>query len=294
MEAICAFRHGSADKRVNARSRFLLSLLLLSVFTALSFVFAAPAQCSQVIINDLNNNLSADEKASLTRLAEILVLFHRAHSNFKTPVVLNVRLFLSTKAFRAYQKKISDSTSPGGFYSGRKNELVVNGTVKNYTRIILHEAQHAIFSLTGVKSFIWLDEGLSTFFDEAYLDQGVIYIRSDRTKMKTVKRALSNNKLTPLRRLLALPQRAWNGQFAKKDFKYYFEAWSLIFYLMMDKEARQRQDLIMIMGDLRQGSPVTVLQSINRRYPGGIDALERDWRKFIGASNFRQKLRYNS
>jgi hypothetical protein len=63
---------------------------------------------------------------------------------------------------------------------------------------------------------------------------------------------------------------------------------------MVDKQSRQRHDLVTILRDLKKGSKASTLQAINRRYPGGISALERDWHEFIRSSNFKQKLRYQS
>lgn len=270
------------------------SIFLLVLIIVVTLVFAAAAHSSQVVINDINRTLSSAEKASLMKLVEKQVIFHRAHSHFKTPVVLNIRLFSSTNEYLAYQKTISKSLSTSGFYSIKKNELIVNKTKKDYFQILLHESQHAIFRLTGAKAPKWLNEGLSTFFDQTYVDNGVVFIKADKRKAARVKKYLDRNELTPLHKLVALSQKDWESQFKDKKFKYYDECWSLIYFLAMDKQARQRHDLIMILRDLKKGSKVSVLQAINRRYRGGVDALERDWHHFIRNSGFGQKLRYSS
>jgi hypothetical protein len=269
------------------------SILLLTIILAMSLVLVVTAYGSQVVINDINQSLSAAEKTSLMKLVEKQIIFHRAHANFKVPVVLNIRLFASAQDYQAYQKQISASTSTSGFYSSKKNELIVNKTKRNYFQILLHESQHAIFRLTGAQAPKWLNEGLSTFFDQTYVDNGVIFIKADKRKAARVKRYLNRNELTPLRKLVALSQKEWEGQFKDKKFKYYDECWSLIYFLVMDKQARQRHDLINILRDLKKGTKGSTLQAINRRYPGGLNALERDWHQFIRNSSFGQKLRYS-
>jgi hypothetical protein len=151
-----------------------------------------------------------------------------------------------------------------------------------------------VFRLTGARAPKWLNEGLSSFYDQTYVENGTIYVKADKRKAAKVKKLLADNELTPLRKLLALTPKDWKSQFEQKNFKYYAECWSLVFFFVMDKQARQRHDLVMILRDLGKGSKVTVTHAVNQRYPGGIRALERDWREFIRKSNFDQRLVYSS
>jgi hypothetical protein len=269
-------------------------LLLFAVIAALVFVIAGTANCGEVTINDINRALSAAEKTALMTLVEKQMRFHRTHFSFRPPVVLNIRLFKTEKEYVAYRDKNSTSPSNTGYYAGKKNEIVANKTVKSYFETLLHESQHALFRLTGTKAPKWLNEGLSQFFEESYEENGIVFVKAAGKKAAKVKKLLELNKLTPLRKLVSLSDKEWDSQFKEKDFKYYFECWSLIYFMMVDKQSRQRHDLVMILRDLKKGSKYSTLQAINRRYKGGISALERDWHEFIRSSNFKQKLRYQS
>jgi hypothetical protein len=287
------------EKRTEkVRRPFLLSsLLFLVIIATQAFAGTAAAQGSQIIINDINNELSSTQKAALIKLVEKQIVFHRAHAYFKTPVVLKIRLFSSDQDYIAYFRntlKGKGPMSPTGYFAHKTHELIVNKTKRGYFRTLLHEAQHAIFRLTGAKAPKWLNEGLSSFFDQTYVENGTIFIKANKEKADKVKKYAERNELTPLRKLISLTDKEWKSQFEQKNFKYYAECWSLVYFMVVDRQARQRHDLIMILRDLRKGSKVTVAQAINQRYPGGVNALERDWRRFIGTTNFGQKIKYES
>jgi hypothetical protein len=296
MAAISVFGHRVADSRGNT-FRSILRTLLLSVFVATQiFVLAATADCSNgnIVINDINRTLSASEKASLITLVEKQIRFHRTHSGFKTPVTLNIRLFTTKNDYVAYRKQNSTSPSDSGYYSNRKKEIVTHKATKGYFKTLLHESQHALFRLTGAKAPKWLNEGLSQFFEQSYVENGTIFIKAGERDAAKVKKYRERNSLTPLSKLVNLTDKEWDSQFKGKEFQYYYECWSLIYFLMTNKNSRDRHDLVYILRDLKKGSKLTTLQAINHRYPGGINALERDWREFIKNSNFKIKIRYPS
>ena len=155
-------------------------------------------------------------------------------------------------------------------------------------------ALHAIFRVTGTKAPKWLNEGLSEFFAQSYEESGTVFVKADAGQAKRVKKLLELNKLTPIRTLVNLSDKGWDSQFKANNFKYYAECWSLIYFLMVDKQSRQRHDLVNILRDLKKGSKLSTFDAINRRYPGGIAALERDWHAFIGSSSFNMKVRYQT
>jgi hypothetical protein len=271
------------------------SIFILFFIAVQIFLIAATADCAEVIINDINRALSSSEKAALINLVGKQIQFHRSHSRLKTPVVLNIRLFSSDNAFLAYRNK-NDSwcMSDSGYFVNARREIVVNRTKKKYFENLLHESQHLLFLLTGTKEIKWLNEGLSDFFDRAYVENGTVFIKSDETWVAYVKKNHAANKLTPLRKLVTISDKDWDAQFRANNYKYYAECWSLVFFLIMDNQSRKRHDLVYILRDLKKGSKLSTIAAINRRYPGGISALERDWRKFIASSNFSQKIKYSS
>ncbi len=281
------------DVRGNALDAILRATLLLTLALVMLLAIAAAA-CSDVVINDINKTLSRSEKATLMNLVDKQIRFHRTHYMFREPVVLNIRLFTTNKEFLAYRDKNPGSKSNTGWYSSKKQEIVVNKTKKEYFQVLLHESQHAIFRVTGTKAPKWLNEGLSEFFAQSYEESGTVFVKADAGQAKRVKKLLERNKLTPIRTLVNLSDKGWDSQFKANNFKYYAECWSLIYFLMVDKQSRQRHDLVNILRDLNKGSKHSTFDAINRRYPGGIAALERDWHAFIGSSNFNMKVRYQT
>ena len=295
-------RHGG-DMRCWPRDTYILvrggcpalrAVKLLILTMALLFTISAAAHSSDIIINDINHTISNAEKKLLQNLIDKQIRFHRTHYTFREPVVLNIRLFATNKEFLAYRDKDSGSQSNTGWYSSKKKEIVVNKTKREYFQVLLHEAQHAIFRSTGTKAPKWLNEGLSEFFAQSYEENGTVFVKADVDQARKVKRYRERNNLTPLSKLVNLSDKGWDSQFKANNFKYYAECWSLIYFLMVDKQSRQRHDLVNILRDLKKGSRLSTLDAINRRYPGGIAALERDWQAFIGSSSFNVKVRYQT
>ena len=256
----------------------LLSLLTLS---ACSSIPTPPIEEQQilsdgnVVIKDVYSELTEEDFSTLSRILEKQMMFHKRHFVFIQPPVIETRIFKSEQQYKHYQSNISGSSaSTNGFYSGRKKVIAINKN-KHYLRTIIHEAQHAILRSKFSNVPNWINEGLSEFYERAYISNNRILVRNQPSRVKQLQRWSLDGSLMKLSTLVNLNRKSWK----KQDKRTRTISWGLIYFLKSKPEG----DVMIstIIRELLDNKSKTSSSVLDEIYEGGIIGLERDFHLFI-------------
>ena len=236
-----------------------------------------------IIIQDINNVLSEQNISKITALIKKLIAFHKVHTNIPNPLIVKIRIFKLESDFKEYQKNISTtSTTNTAFYSISKNELVINKEKKEYVKSIIHEAQHMILRLNGFsKPPKWLNEGLSEFFEEMYIDtMGRTFAKEQSWRRKRLQKWLEEKSLPELSEFLVWSSDDWEKKDEEIEYMCQTISWGLSYFLMGTPKGRVA--LIETIKELKMKRDSNPGMILNNHYNnGGISTLERDYYTFI-------------
>ncbi len=235
--------------------------------------------CEAVSIKDINKVLTREDTSILVAIIDKEFTFHKAHLDISQSLSLPIRIFESEQQYKQYQKKISKtSKSSNGFYSSSKKEMVINKN-KHYLKIIVHEAQHFILRSKFENPPKWINEGLSEFYENAYINGSRIFVREQTRKRKRLEKWLQEKSLPDMSDFLALSNDDWKIRNTNSEHRSSTISWGLIYFLMGTQEGRAV--LSGTIEELNRETDKTVEMILDNFYEGGVDALERDFRLFI-------------
>lgn len=237
-----------------------------------------------IMIEDINQVLTKDEKFELEAVIEKIITFHKRHLAISSHLILPTRIFISKEKYKEYQNEISwTAKSNTGFYSVAKKELVIFKS-KYYLKTIIHEAQHYVLGTEFSRPPAWINEGLSEFFEEGYLKNNQLFVRAQSKKRKLLKKWLKKGKLPDLSTFVNLTHQEWN-----KDPKVsYTVSWGLIYFLMNSEDGRST--LSSTIEALKHSKYRDCNSVLDSNYKGGMDALSKDFDLFINNMPRKQKI----
>jgi len=243
----------------------------------------------QVEIEDINNVLSKNEIKLLSAIIDKEVRFHKNHLSFSNILKIPVRVFVSEDEYITYQHKTTKITQPtNGYFSYKNNEIVIKKNAY-YLNTIVHEAQHFIFGTQFIRPPLWINEGLSEFYETAYFNNEQIYVRKHYNKTKKLKEWLEKDELPSIKKFLSISNKDWRKEDKQPLYKTRTISWGLVYFLMSSKKGRQY--LSNVIKSLHQ-NPKNSSYVLDYVYEGGINALEKDFFEFIHTMPEKQILWY--
>lgn len=172
-----------------------------------------------------------------------------------------------------------------GFYSHRDREAVVSGKSDRaqVRSTAVHESSHAILMDRAPHSPNWLNEGLAEYFNLIEVESGGsarIPAQYDRAEaLDEIKRGGG----WPLETLFKMSEGEWAALDLERTQVAYAQGYALV-YFFMDSEER-RGELRELIGEFdKSGTELESKKFLDRIHPGGVKALEKQWRAWLRRS----------
>jgi hypothetical protein len=164
-----------------------------------------------------------------------------------------------------------------GFYRIADNRAVVKYRADqpdSALRTSLHEISHLITASHLGPTPRWLTEGLAEYFENLVAREQNAAIHPNRAHLEL----LRTSRGPTLRQLLHPAQPGWDD--ARRGGNY-AAAWSLVYFLMDSPTGREAlRETIRAQHRQFCRRPVAT-QALADAYPGGLNGLERDWRRWL-------------
>lgn len=267
-------------------------LAVLSPTQANSRFHSPNASNVSIEIKDEEDSLSERERTGLRDMVSKQLLFHQHQTQIPNPLTLRIKLFKREADYLAYQREHSKTTSPKGYYSTRRKELVVNKSRQTYGKTLKHEAQHFLLRLNGFsRPPRWINEGLSECFEEMSIDaSNKAWMHRQDWRMKRLQGWQAQGQLPSVSDFVNWSRDTWSTSGKKTPYLNQSMAWALVYFLM--ETPTGRYTLIQTLKDLRakkyDGNSARIIDAY---YP--LNALERDFNTFLEAIPTRLPFRFD-
>jgi len=195
-----------------------------------------------------------------------------------------IKVFGERNEFNTYQRQYYSGAieNASGVYSSKLKEAIVwkNSSVKRMLKVLTHEMSHALFDIEFEHRPLWLNEGIAEYVEELDVFSQTVYVRPNKYWKNQLRQRYRNGALPPLKEFLSWDWRGWRKFDHQTQGMGYAMGWSICFMLMDTRnDATYMKSLI---SDLHKHKALfNSVQSINGFYPGGIDAFQADWNKWV-------------
>jgi hypothetical protein len=196
------------------------------------------------------------------------------------PLHVNLRVIQGRKRFVAYRNKKNPAlTTDSGFYRFADNEAVVRWTNKETaTAVAQHEVAHLVVGNLLGDTPLWLNEGVAEVVARLSFSANGIRVEPDMEAVESLNARAGGGSWPALRKFMSLSRSDWDKQGETFSYQY---AWSLVHFLLEDIDRRDVLiDHVRALADHRCRDFDSV-GFLDRRYPGGLRGLERDWRQWL-------------
>jgi hypothetical protein len=250
-----------------------LFLVILVLWASVGYAYVQPE------IVYLEARLSpAQEKIVHRGIAHMTSFYNRIGD--PVPVdKISLRLFASPKEYKSYRDRNSSSTSPTGYHSPKKSEIVVPRTGK-FMNTILHESNHVLFRAhfpKGTIRTIWLNEGLSEYFEYMQIGPGQsVTVNVQPQKLKRIRKWVNGNMGDRIEQVISMTKKDWKEQYDDPDHESYTVSWAAIYFLMSKKDREH------IIGGILNAmmEKKSSKQAVDAAYPGGFNKFVSDFVSF--------------
>ena len=197
------------------------------------------------------------------------------------PLHVNLTVIEGTGAFERYRReRVPGLATDSGFYTFAGNEAAVRWQGSARTQAVLrHEVVHLALGNWLGHLPIWLNEGLAELVEDLSFAGSYARTSDPARRLRTVARELRSGRIPPLGSFLRLDRDGWVqiGLPASYD-----AAWSLVHFLLEDPNSRVVPDLLAAL-QAHRCRPFDTVAWLDRAYPGGLGALDRDWRRWVNS-----------
>lgn len=257
---------------------------------AAAFLFiAVPIRTAnaQLVVEVIDDQQLVDVQTVHTIDAVISHMFDVYVDDFQLPYELSfkvkLRFFDNFVAFKDYQSAFSKSRSNNGFYSPQRKEGVIwqNKTETRMLSTALHEASHVLLRNRVPQAPHWIDEGLAEYFENASVLADTLVISPHEDYSANMKRWLREGSLISLRSYIRLSNRQWGTSDKHGQSKTRMIAWSLVSFLMSNDSGKETIRQVLHSFATKKHDKLSRVDVIDQTFPGGIDALETQWHRWI-------------
>lgn len=225
--------------------------------------------------------LRKDAEASIRRVMRV----YRQVFGFglKHTVVVSVHVFDTNAELVDWAEKNSGQRMKylEGIYIRIQDKQLVGvhnpaGFPQATLQTLVHEVNHAIMAQVAPNAPLWINEGLSVYFEGMDTAADRLTVRSSTQNNALINSMISRGEWMKALGTLALPARRWQEVTAREgDSTPYRVALSLTGFLM--SKPMTRHLLGNMLQDLDGSDAVPDLETFAQRYPGGAAMLEQDW-----------------
>jgi hypothetical protein len=210
-------------------------------------------------------------------------------------IELNIRLYEDRTAYQHYAQSVSGpvSANAGGFYTTLTHEAVTYRHAEDSTTlaVLRHESVHVIAAgIIGTGIPVWLNEGLAEYFELLHVAGQYGEVSLSQSSHKLARDTLSRGYPARLTDFLQLGQTNFYDN--RMMTAHYALASSLIFFLL---DSRHGSDALASLMRAQADDPCTTIEHagwLEHSYPGGVAALERDFRAWLQNTPARTLHRY--
>lgn len=271
-----------------------MKLFKISFLAALFFAacISAFANTVPVRIETEGYPLSKDEVRQMTDMLDQMAGMDVRVFGIQPPSLIHVHILGPYKRFRKYQKEHSNNQDKRvGFYSIKTKEVVVAGQPKRARTIgiAMHECHHAILLAHTKRCPLWMNEGLSQYFEYRDSTQSAKFIINPYLKDNArLKEHLKAGTLPLLKKILDMNDKDWLQWNRDDKHMGYATGWGLVYYLMSTSRGQALLRTLIHARQTRDYKKPSFL--VNRYYPGGVAALQADWGQWIPQTRIPQIL----
>lgn len=196
------------------------------------------------------------------------------------PVHVKLTIIEGDAQFAAYSERFAKGLATmGGFYSFNGNEAVVRWTDLAQTLTAArHEIAHlALGNWVGLTP-LWLNEGLAQVVERLEFRQSFARAEAPWAEVLYLRRLHAEGRLPELGWLLTSEQEDWRRAGFETTYPY---AWSLVHFLIQDTEGSRMLRAYLSELAAKRCQAFDHLALLSALYPGGLDGLESDWRRWL-------------
>jgi len=160
-------------------------------------------------------------------------------------------------------------------------------------QVALHQAYHLLSYSLYSETLPWFQEGMAAYFENMTVAQDMIMLPENRKWVPRMTGSYSkfNINSIPLRELLTLSSRLFYD--VKKDLNLAAAHSFVNFMLNHDEQGHQLMRRYMrLLVTTQCHRPEPAAEFFDRYYVGGLDALEKNWRKFLVPGNMVRTLKF--
>ena len=186
-------------------------------------------------------------------------------------------------AYYANGSRLPGSGNVAGFYRINENRAVVKYDAKRPVqnlRTTFHEVSHLITASHLGPIPAWLTEGLAEYFETMQVagQGGTLHPNHAHIKL------LRTIPLPSIQNYLAIDGPDW---YEKNRDRNYAITWSLVYFLMSGAPGTYALQETIQQSHKNFCKPFSVAAALDKAYPGGLQQLETDWRKWLAGGNFQ-------
>ncbi len=202
---------------------------------------------------------------------------------------IKIKIFGKYSDFLAYQRSTDGRhVSNRSFYHLLRKEIVMLGTRFNEetVRTLFHEATHAIFHMRHGIVPLWLDEGLAMAFSAIEPEARGLKLSLPVAYHDFVRAKLREGTLLSFGEYLQISNRQWRTSGQVVESTYYRVAWSMMMFMLSSKQGSEAlENIITQLDRSRWWQTNNLAGHFARHYPGGLDRLDKNWRRWIKKSH---------
>jgi hypothetical protein len=146
---------------------------------------------------------------------------------------------------------------------------------------LLHETSHAVMDMQVRGSSKWLNEGIAGMFEGLIFERGEIKMLYAGAWSERMNLKLKEGSLASLESYLDIPNQQWGAESSRVESTYYMVAWSLMRYMITTEQGMRALALTLQQQRFYQEQPGELVKTLSDAYPGGIQKLETDWRRWV-------------
>lgn len=200
---------------------------------------------------------------------------------------VEVRIFNDKANYANFRRKVAPGLGyAAGFYLGEQNLAVVlhQNWIPRTLSIAVHETTHVINAENFGDTPRWFDEGMAGVFEGIRVTGQLIELYPLHGWIRMLSQP---GQIMSPTRLIQADRHKWRGE---QRSRLYANSWALAFYLMQPQNRETMREFQKFLTADKCNADDS-LAFFRQQYPGGIRALEADWRNWLALGDF-STIRY--
>ena len=233
-------------------------------------------------------SMTPGDRQRIRAAVDEVIRIYRDVLGVKVPYDFDIDLVVQGDA-RKFRRQ-TNNRPIGGFYSHSEREAVVSGrTGRAQVRVIaVHESSHAILMDRAPHVPAWLNEGLAEYFSFIEVESGGARVPSQYERLDALEEVKGGGGWS-LEEFFSISASQWASLDTERLQLAYTQAWSLAYFFMSTDSGKE--ELRKLIGEFdRSGNELQSKKLLDRLHPGGVNALEKQWRSWLRRS--RSSHRY--